>query len=80
MGGSFTVFMVSLSHLSILALTFDRYVFIKRPLHYPLIITPARTWMMVLLVITGAVVNGVGAGLSFQVNISVLIADYFLND
>ena len=62
------MFIVSFSHLSMFALTVDRYIFIKRPLHYPLIITPARTWMMALLILVGAVANGVIAGLTFQVD------------
>ena len=34
------------------ALTVDRYFFIKNPLHYPMIMTPARTLMLILLALS----------------------------
>ena len=61
------VFIVVFSHLSLFALTIDRYIFIKRPLHYPLIMTPTQTWIMVLAVFLAAFVNALVAGLGFQV-------------
>ena len=35
-------------------LTIDRYIFIKKPLHYPLIMTPRKTWMLLLSALLGA--------------------------
>ena len=66
-GTFFVVFIVSFSHLSLFALTIDRYIFIKRPLHYPLIMTPTKTWIMVLAVFMGAFFIALVAVLGSQV-------------
>eukprot|EP00092_Neocalanus_flemingeri_P003706 GFUD01003982.1.p1 GENE.GFUD01003982.1~~GFUD01003982.1.p1 ORF type:complete len:454 (+),score=45.61 GFUD01003982.1:460-1821(+) len=43
-------FLHSGSLYTLLALTLDRYIFIKRPLHYPLIMTQNKTWLFILTV------------------------------
>jgi len=68
MRGAPSAFIVAFSHHMMLALTMDRYIFIKHPLHYPMIITPTQTWFIVLLAILGAVANSVICALAFQAN------------
>lgn len=38
-----------LSQLILIALTVDRYIFIKKPLHYPLIMTPCTTFILLVV-------------------------------
>ena len=64
-----SAFVVSFSHHIMLALTMDRYIFIEHPLHYPMIITPGRTWFIVLLAFLGAVANSMICALAFQVKL-----------
>ena len=64
-----SVFIVSFSHHIMLALTMDRYIFIEHPLHYPLIITLSRTWLIVLLAFLGAVANCAICAMAFQVTL-----------
>ena len=42
------IFIYSLSHFTLMALTIDRYIFITKPLHYPVIMTQTKTWVMML--------------------------------
>merc|ERR1719312_2468381 len=49
------------SFYMLLVLTIDRYIFIKRPLHYPLIMTPCRTWLMIIAAILVGVLVGMQA-------------------
>ena len=51
---------------TLLALTVDRYFFIMKPLHYPLIMTPTRTWLLLLLVTCLAVLTTVLASFAFK--------------
>lgn len=41
------------------ALTVDRYIFIKRPLHYPMIMTPCRTWLLILASLLAALIQAI---------------------
>ena len=58
-----------ISHYALLALTLDRFIFIKRPLHYPLIMTKNRTWMMFLGVPFLALIHAVLGFFAFQVQL-----------
>jgi len=51
---------------TLLFLTIDRFIFINRPLHYPLIMTRCRAWMMFLVGFVLSVMWSVLADLSFQ--------------
>ena len=62
------LFISSLSHFTLLALTLDRYIFIKRPLHYPLIVTPSRKWIILLFILTFATFVSVVGFFVYQVN------------
>ena len=44
-----TLLIVSFSQFIFLALSVDRYILIKNPLHYQLIITESTTWCFILL-------------------------------
>jgi hypothetical protein len=77
---SFFTFVQWASFYTLLVLTIDRYIFIKRPLHYPLIMTPCRTWLLLLAAISVGMLVGVLSVLTvavrsrinyFQLNIFV---------
>ena len=62
------LFISALSHFTLLALTLDRYIFIKKPLHYPLIVTKARTWIMMFTALSFAICVSVLGAFTFKVN------------
>ena len=60
------------SFYTLLALTIDRFIFIKRPLHYPLIMTPCRTWLLIIAAILVGVLVGMQAYIFSKVNILIV--------
>jgi hypothetical protein len=62
------LFIVAFSHFTLMALTLDRYIFISRPLHYPLIMTTSRTWIIMVIVASWATGFAVTGALVFQVS------------
>eukprot|EP00092_Neocalanus_flemingeri_P075904 GFUD01094099.1.p1 GENE.GFUD01094099.1~~GFUD01094099.1.p1 ORF type:complete len:362 (+),score=25.64 GFUD01094099.1:575-1660(+) len=59
-------FIQSASLYTLLALTVDRYIFIKKPLHYPLIMTKCRTWSLLLTAFVMALLVTMLAGFAFD--------------
>merc|ERR1719312_1481291 len=51
---------------TLVILTVDRYFFIKRPLHYPLIMTKKRTWAYFILSLVLSILWGVVTYFSFE--------------
>lgn len=62
----FFLFVSAASMWTLLMLTVDRYIYIKKPLHYPIIMTKCRTWCMLLAALLLALILTGLASLAFK--------------